>query len=294
MALILQRLIARVALYSCLLACPGSLLAQRQYVGAKLCGGCHPDMALFIRGSVHENAALPSGPAKGQGGCEACHGPGSEHVKKPAKSNIISFEIEPPQVRFEACLACHAKTHPTLNFVRGDHAKGRVACDRCHALKGARSFHQMRAADDVMKGTQPELCYGCHGERRADFALPFHHPVENEMTRCSGCHQQHGNFNLRLIRTRGTEPMCVSCHEDKQGPFIYEHPVTRVGGCVACHQPHGSANSKMLRRPLVHLQCLECHANTPSFHNIAEPVYQNCTVCHVRIHGSHLSRLFFE
>jgi len=88
--------------------------------------------------------------------------------------------------------------------------------------------------------------------------------------------------------------MCVSCHEDKQGPFIYEHPATRVGGCVACHQPHGSANPKMLRRPLVHLQCLECHADTPSFHNIAEPVYQHCTVCHVRIHGSQLSRFFFE
>ena len=34
--------------------------------------------------------------------------------------------------------------------------------------------------------------------------------------------------------------------------------------------------------------------NTPSFHNLATAKYQNCTVCHVRIHGSNASSAFFR
>jgi nitrate reductase cytochrome c-type subunit len=41
--------------------------------------------------------------------------------------------------------------------------------------------------------------------------------------------------------------------------------------------------------------CIECHSpitggtlgsQPPSFHNLTSPRYQNCTTCHVAIHGS--------
>ncbi len=64
-------------------------------------------------------------------------------------------------------------------------------------------------------------------------------------------------------------------------------------------QPHGSTNSKLLRRPVVYTLCLECHNGAGSFgltasgvdlqssaHNLLQPRFQNCTLCHVRIHGS--------
>jgi hypothetical protein len=28
----------------------------------------------------------------------------------------------------------------------------------------------------------------------------------------------------------------------------------------------------------------------PSFHDLRSPVFQNCTVCHQKIHGSHVDR----
>jgi predicted CXXCH cytochrome family protein len=77
----------------------------------------------------------------------------------------------------------------------------------------------------------------------------------------------------------------------------------RFEGCVACHEPHGSANARMLIRPQVRQVCLECHANLPTapaktvigvvppaFHDLRSPRYQNCTVCHQKIHGSYVDR----
>jgi predicted CXXCH cytochrome family protein len=73
----------------------------------------------------------------------------------------------------------------------------------------------------------------------------------------------------------------------------------RIDGCETCHNPHGSTNAKLLKRPVVFTVCLECHNGAGTFgrrnngvpkqdntHNMSDPRYQNCTTCHVRIHGS--------
>ena len=100
------------------------------------------------------------------------------------------------------------------------------------------------------------------------------------------------------------EPGCFNCHGDKRGPFTFEHSPVRFEGCSACHEAHGSANPRMLIRQEVRLVCLECHANLPgvnntrpvmgvvptSFHDLRSPRFQNCTVCHQKIHGSHVDR----
>jgi hypothetical protein len=52
--------------------------------------------------------------------------------------------------------------------------------------------------------------------------------------------------------------------------------------------------------------CLECHNGSGSgrtgmgepfpvsFHNLTNPLYQNCTGCHVRIHGSNADAFFLR
>jgi DmsE family decaheme c-type cytochrome len=112
----------------------------------------------------------------------------------------------------------------------------------------------------------------------------------------------------------GNEPTCFQCHSDKRGPFVFEHAPVRFEGCMACHEPHGSANPRMLIRHEVRLVCLECHANSPpppasvagstnvrlnnlgqippAFHNLLSTRYQNCNVCHVKVHGSYVDRNF--
>jgi predicted CXXCH cytochrome family protein len=67
---------------------------------------------------------------------------------------------------------------------------------------------------------------------------------------------------------------------------------------MTCHEPHASNNMHRLKRATVSQLCLECHSpitggtlgsQPPSFHNLLTARYQNCTTCHVAIHGSNRS-----
>jgi DmsE family decaheme c-type cytochrome len=121
---------------------------------------------------------------------------------------------------------------------------------------------------------------------------------------CASCHDAHGlkkDKGLRL--TRYGEIPCLNCHAEKRGPFVFEHVNGVVGTCTTCHENHGSSNNKRLIRSRVHLVCLECHSNLskstlgsqpPAFHDISLPRWQNCTTCHVAVHGSNLSPQLFK
>jgi DmsE family decaheme c-type cytochrome len=106
-----------------------------------------------------------------------------------------------------------------------------------------------------------------------------------------------------LRTSTGADAACLKCHNEKQGPFVFEHIPTKAEGCATCHTPHGSNNAKMLKRNQVHQLCLECHSSigtsgapdTPSFHDIrAGSRHLNCTTCHVKVHGSNNHRFFFR
>jgi DmsE family decaheme c-type cytochrome len=121
--------------------------------------------------------------------------------------------------------------------------------------------------------------------------------------KCSDCHNPHGGFDTKQTRlAAGADAVCLKCHTDKQGPFVFEHAPLKTEGCSSCHSSHGSSNPKMLNRSNVFQLCIECHSsigavggpNTPSFHNLALPRYQNCTTCHVKVHGSNTDHLFFK
>jgi DmsE family decaheme c-type cytochrome len=108
-------------------------------------------------------------------------------------------------------------------------------------------------------------------------------------------------------QAEANEEPCVKCHIDKRGPFLFEHAAVRVEGCETCHNPHGSTNARLLKRPVVFTVCLECHNGAGTFgrenagvltqspsHNMADPKYRNCTLCHVRIHGSNSDPRFLR
>jgi DmsE family decaheme c-type cytochrome len=156
----------------------------------------------------------------------------------------------------------------------------------------------VRKADATNK-----LCASCHLSEWAQFQRPFHHKLPEGAMSCVDCHNPHGSIRPAMLQTfAANEPGCFKCHGDKRGPFTFEHAPVRFEGCQACHEPHGSANPRMLTRADVRFVCLECHANLPTvpakvmgvappaFHDLRSPVFQNCTVCHQKIHGSQVDR----
>jgi DmsE family decaheme c-type cytochrome len=155
----------------------------------------------------------------------------------------------------------------------------------------------------MLKENDPQLCTGCHAEVKPQFTMPHHHKVLEGTMRCSDCHNPHGGFELRQTRlATGADAACIKCHVDKQGPFTYEHAPVKTEGCTACHTPHGSANPRLLRYSAVNQLCLTCHSVAHDVGAI-EPAgpqhnqnaqYANCTACHVKIHGSRTSPVFFR
>jgi len=281
------------------------------YVGSEACKTCHANIWFTFYKNPHFRS-IASGKEKPENtGCESCHGPAKAHVEAHGgKATIVAFSALRPEAVLNACLRCHGATISRANIRRSPHTQNDVACNSCH------SIHKPQTPKFLLARAESELCYGCHANVRAEFSMTFKHRVNEGFMTCSDCHNPHGAFpptwrmaeRPRMVETAlANEEPCLRCHSDKRGPFVYEHPPVRVEGCEVCHYPHGSTNARLLRRPVVFTLCLECHNGAPPFglhgtgdpmlsqtHNMTDPRFQNCTNCHVRIHGSNSDSLFMR
>jgi DmsE family decaheme c-type cytochrome len=286
------------------------------FVGSQACKTCHPDIWSTFYKNPHFKSLASGKESQENTGCESCHGPAQAHVDAHGgKATIVAFSQLGPEKTLDACLRCHGQTMSRANIRRSSHTQQDVVCTNCH------SIHKSSAPRFLLaKQQQSELCYTCHASVRAQFSMPFKHRVNEGVVKCTDCHNPHGAFDPTwrmasrphmVDQAEGNEEACLKCHIDKRGPWVFEHGSVRVERCETCHQPHGSMNARMLRRPVVFTLCLECHngqgtfgafgptfkagiSNPPSDHNLANPRYQQCTTCHVRIHGSNTSELFFR
>jgi len=267
-----------------------------QYVGDDTCLTCHQEMEKSFNEGPHWKTLQDQRRGPAFQGCEACHGPGKAHAESADPTKIIRFTGLSQDESSRRCLKCHQYGQDHANFLRSAHLKNNVGCTSCH------SIHHPVVAKQLLVKAQPLLCYTCHLDVKPAFSMPYHHKVNEGLIACSNCHNPHGGFITRQLRsTAGQDVLCFNCHTDKAGPFGFEHAPVKTEGCVACHMPHGSPNPRLLRRSQVNLLCLECHTLTidqlapaiPTFHNQAQK-YQACTLCHVAIHGSNTDHFFFK
>lgn len=297
----------------------GSISANPDdYVGSESCQACHEDQFKEFAGSKHAKLKdVPSWKNKTQG-CESCHGPGKAHVEDATVPNkIISFKNLNAKQTSETCLACHAGKESHNNYRRGEHWRNDVSCIDCHSPHGgsrsdinagsntfiADATKPTHAIPAMLKASEPSLCISCHNETKSQFSKPFHHKVLEGTMKCSDCHNAHGGFEAKQTKLSiGADASCIKCHSDKQGPFAFEHAPLKTEGCAACHTPHGSSNPKLLRRSSVRQLCMECHTTLSDAepgapqapHDQRTARYNNCTVCHARIHGSNSHKFFFR
>jgi len=266
-----------------------------QYVGSDTCKACHEEIYRKFEATPHWKTTYGRHGDAAKG-CEACHGPGQAHVEGGGdKSKIFTFAGADPGEASRRCLSCHnGEEH--ANFSRSQHNSNDVSCIACH------SPHHAKEAQYLLVEKQPQLCYGCHTETKQEFQRPFRHRVDQGLIQCSDCHNLHGGYLTKQLRsTAAQDQVCFKCHADKAGPFAFEHEPVKTEGCVACHSPHGATNPRLLNRPQVNMLCLECHTVTqntgapamPSFHNQSQK-YSACTLCHPTIHGSNTDAFFMK
>jgi DmsE family decaheme c-type cytochrome len=164
-----------------------------------------------------------------------------------------------------------------------------MACNDCHKA------HVKK--DPVMDHRlQAEKCLSCHKKQQAKLNLPSYHPIKEGKTACSDCHNPHGTGTIADLDNVTLNELCLSCHTEKRGPFLFEHaPVAE--DCSECHEAHGSAHPSLLisRPPFL---CQRCHMSafhpstltdgsglargTPNSRLLGE----SCLNCHGSIHGS--------
>ena len=277
-----------------------------QYVGADTCKTCHEDLFNGLQKTRHWDTFLKTKEGAEAHSCETCHGPGAEHVNSGGdKTKIFAFKDQAPEVISKRCLSCHALKAEHANFERSAHATNGVSCISCH------SPHFAKEQRRLLVEKQPQLCYTCHTEQKADFSKPFRHRVNEGLLKCTDCHNAHGSPMPRSVRVAEEEDaVCYKCHRNLQGPWVFEHAPVKTEGCSSCHQPHGSVNPRLLMVNQVNLLCLQCHTptatpNTRARDSIAPgtpagPVhdqstkFQACTICHVFIHGSNADETFMK
>jgi DmsE family decaheme c-type cytochrome len=268
------------------------------YVGSDTCKTCHDELyTKDFEFTPHWQTTLDTRRGPAFQGCEACHGPGQAHVAAGGDpTKIFSFKQVSAEQINGRCLECHQYSREHSNFARSAHAANNVSCIDCH------SPHHFVDKEFLLVKRQPQLCYGCHADREADFSRPFHHRVNEGLVKCSDCHNEHGGFLTAQLRSvPSQDAVCYKCHTDKLGPFVFEHVPVKTEGCTICHMPHGSNNPRLLKVYPVNLVCLGCHSPTmnnpvpgaPTFHN-QNTRYSQCNLCHVQIHGSNLNEFFFK
>lgn len=271
------------------------------------CTRCHDENEkkpiLSIYQTAHGNKADSRTPS-----CQSCHGESVKHLSGKSNSPDVIFGAKasgaysPSEAKDQnkACLTCHEKDQKRTNWQGGAHQVADVACSSCHVSHTA--YDKVRD-----KQTQPEVCFTCHKDQRAQVQKFSHHLIAEGKVACSDCHNPHGSAGPKLLVKNTVTETCYTCHAEKRGPFLWEHqPVTE--DCSNCHTPHGSNITPLLKSRAPFL-CQECHdgphfSRTPFAGDVAgvqeglatvgggiRPTAENftgraCMNCHVMVHGS--------
>jgi DmsE family decaheme c-type cytochrome len=264
--------------------------APDEAITKETCAACHDEQVASFDRSEH-NRAMPSTGVE----CIACHGDATKHIENGggAETMINPKKDLSAQAANQLCLGCHEKTGEQQHVATSEHSKAGIACVDCHNVhpdeKSALAAH--KSGHSSMVPVSEEACLKCHSQVRADFAMPSKHRLHEGAMTCTSCHNVHGTTNARQVREQGKD-MCVTCHKDKKGPFMFEHDAASLDGCTACHTPHGSPAQHMLKERDPRSLCLSCHTRDMGKgvpHGRASTTTMgDCQRCHSAVHGSNV------
>ncbi len=200
--------------------------------------------------------------------CEACHGPGSEHVKGGGDPSKITVDYTA-----EMCGSCHTGSHhPTYDeWEESDHAnalaslKGSshaadhclechsadywydrtvtletaqesITCVMCHFAHGSNFEHQLREEGE-------KLCSLCHTTSGSRPPSSPHHPQDEMLLGIGGYEWPQGGPYLNTAHTYDIEERCMKCHmytkdyESEEDPAITGHSwKPNIEVCRECHK----------------------------------------------------------
>jgi len=201
-----------------------------------LCDGCH---------SVNYDIATKQ-VTEWNVGCEKCHGPGSAHVAKPMRTNIVNPAKLDYVLGNDTCIQCHSQGRPLSET--GSTAQPSPHYDWPVGYIAGKRLADYWRLEELKPGTTNFFQYTdmtAHKNRMQgnDFvqSTMYHREL-----RCFDCHNVHSNAHESNLKAEGNS-LCLRCHAaSEQNPAglkgtVAEHTHHATGSagsqCVACHMP---------------------------------------------------------
>ncbi|MGH9663107.1 MAG: cytochrome c3 family protein, partial [Bryobacteraceae bacterium] len=204
---------------------------NKQRPTGPLCDGCHSVNYNVQTGTVTEWNV----------GCEKCHGPGGDHVKHPARANIVN----PARLDYvhanDVCIQCHSQAQQLRNPIAGRYYDWPVGFNVGDNLADFMKLEEHKLGE--LSFTHfPEGTAHKNRMQGNDFvnSVMYTHGVA-----CFSCHDVHGTANdADLLKPASV--LCLECHgpNSPNGPHaatIEAHTHHKAGSpgseCIACHMP---------------------------------------------------------
>jgi predicted CXXCH cytochrome family protein len=197
----------------------------------QLCDGCH---------SVNYDVKTKT-VTEWNVGCEACHGPGSNHVNNPVRQTVIN----PARLDYvratDTCIQCHSQGRPPGNPVDGKYYDWPVGFHMGEELSDFWRLEQHKLGDTSFYHF-PDGTAHKNRMQGNDFTQSL---MYTRGVTCFSCHDVHGTANPAELREPPTQ-MCLACHgpNSQNGPrtaSIEEHTHHKADSpgsqCIACHMP---------------------------------------------------------
>ena len=199
------------------------------------CDGCH---------SVNYDLVKEQ-PSEWNVGCEMCHGPGSDHVAHPTKTNVVN----PAHLDFvkanDTCIQCHSQGQP----LKGMPATDGKYYDWAVGYHVGMNLSQFWKLEPHTLGEQTFTHFPdgtAHKNRMQgnDFVQSL---MYTRGVTCFSCHDPHGTENQAMLRKPVSDnQLCLTCHTPagRNGPratSIEAHTHHAAGSpgsqCISCHMP---------------------------------------------------------
>ncbi|HKO49226.1 MAG TPA: tetratricopeptide repeat protein [Polyangiaceae bacterium] len=167
-------------------------------------------------------------------GCEACHGPGAEHVRsaKTGKAAPFAVRLKPPEPWLPSSTGS-----PTPRTQEGVEVE---VCAPCHSRRTPLK-EGFLASDPFLDSFEPDLLragrYHADGQVQGE-VYEWGSFLQSRMYRsgvkCSDCHDPHSGKPYATGNA-----LCVRCHEPARFDVATHshHPAAKAPLCIDCHMP---------------------------------------------------------
>lgn len=196
-----------------------------------LCDGCH---------SVNFNVQTHT-PTEWNVGCEKCHGPGGEHIKRPIAATIVNPTRQDYVAASDSCIQCHSQGRPPGNPIDGKYYDWPVGYDVTERLSDFWKLEEHKLGET----TFTHFADGTAHKNRMQGNDYVQSRMYTHGVTCATCHDAHGTDNPAQLRKPASQ-LCLDCHgpNSPNGPHAptiaqHTHHANDSTGseCVACHMP---------------------------------------------------------